>query len=60
LDLKKHCRVVKHKLKKLPNSTNISNARALRYKNGSCCNLTLPKMATAIPCSQFPKEIQIL
>jgi len=31
--------VVKYTLNILPNSTNISNARTLRYNNGTCCNL---------------------
>jgi len=52
--------VVKYKLKKLPNSTNISNAKALRYKMVHVATYTFSTTANAIPCSQFQKNIQIL
>jgi len=53
--------VLKYKLHTLPDSTNISNARALRYNNGPCCKLySLQWLMQFHACSQFQKEIQIL
>jgi len=48
--------VVKDKLNTLPDSTNISNAMALRYNNDLCCNLYFFYNGLHNPMLSIPKE----
>jgi len=57
LNVKMHYMVVNYKFKAMLDSINISNARALRYNNGPCCNLHSLSNGQCTPTLSIPKKI---